>query len=108
MTQADRYNDGKPKLSYVLQFPNAIKGLSYVCDKGAVKYKRYNWKKGLPFTEVADSLLRHLTAVLDGEDYDPEDGIPHIDRVVWNALALSEYWRTHPELDDRYKQEEDK
>jgi hypothetical protein len=103
MNQASRFNDGKPPLSYLLDFPNAIKGVAVVCDRGAKKYSKYNWKKGLPYTGVIDSLLRHTTAFQNGEDLDPEDGIPHVDRIVWNALALAEYWRSNPEHDDRYK-----
>jgi len=99
--QALRYNQGKSNLSYVLSAPNAIDGLSAVMAYGSAKYARDNWKKGLPYTEVIDSLLRHLTAFSNGEDSDPESLLPHIDHVLCNAFFLAEFTRTQLEHDDR-------
>lgn len=96
-----RYNAGKPKLSLVLEARHALGGVTAVLEYGLVKYHRANWRKGLTHTELADSLLRHLTAYLSGETEDPETGLPHVDHVLCNALFLSELHRTHPELDDR-------
>lgn len=98
---ADRFNQGKPQLSYVLDFPYAIKNFSLVCEMGAKKYARGNWKKGLPYLSVMDSLLRHATAFQNGEDCDPESGLPHMAHVMWNAMAILEYTNLHPEMDDR-------
>ena len=57
--QADRYNEGKAKLSMFLEMAEAVQGVTGVLEYGAVKYSRGNYQKGLHFTEVADSLLRH-------------------------------------------------
>jgi len=97
----DRFNEGKPELSYVMQFRHAVEGMSRVAAFGAFKYSRYNWKKGLDHMEIVDSLLRHLYAYTDGQDEDPETGQLHVDHLSWNALALAEMVRINPEGDSR-------
>lgn len=93
-----RYNEGKPQLSFILDAPLAMEGLSKRFELGAAKYERDNWKLGLDENELVDCLLRHLSKYKNGEHYceefDKEGnslGIqPHIDAVVWNAVVLSE------------------
>ena len=97
----ERFNDGKSELSYLLQFPNALRGVSHVATFGAKKYARYNWKKGMQYMGLVDSLLRHLTSWSEGEEIDPESGMFHVDHVAWNALALAEMAHTRQDLDDR-------
>lgn len=99
--QGLRYNDNKPKLSFITEFPNALVGVTRVLEFGAEKYARSNWKKGLPSTEVLDSMLRHQLAWMNGEDADPESGLSHLDHILCNALFLAELSRIKPEFDDR-------
>lgn len=99
--KADRYNSGKPQLNYLLTAPSAIAGVCRVFEHGSQKYARDNWKKGLDKHELIDSLLRHLTKVLNGEEIDVDcpitgqkgSGLPHVDHITWNALVLAEQWR---------------
>ena len=95
-----RLNAGKPELSLVLEAGEALKGAAQVLTFGKHKYSRSNWKKGLPVTEITDSLLRHLVAYLSGEDTDPETGELHVDHVTVNALFLGTMARC-AKCDDR-------
>lgn len=87
--QADRFNEGKPELSFVFDAPLAMAGLANRFSLGARKYSRDNWKLGLPDVQVIDALLRHLSAYQNGETTDPDGGF-HVDAIVWNAVVLSE------------------
>jgi len=98
--EAMRFNEGKAELSYLIDFPNAMRGLASVASFGAEKYKRDNWKKGLYSNQIIDSLLRHLTSLKAGEVEDPESGLLHTSHIAWNAFALAEMMQTRPEFTD--------
>lgn len=86
MSQAERYNQGKPQ--YSLLDLTALEPGTRVLEFGAKKYARDNWKKGMPVTQILDSLLRHLAALRSGELIDPESGLPHIGHIQCNAMFL--------------------
>ncbi len=97
----DRFNAGKPKLSYNQLGREVQEGEARVWEKGDKKYKRGNWLKGMAYTNCADSLSRHLSAFLNGEDVDSESGLPHVDHLVCCAKILSNSFHTRKDLDDR-------
>lgn len=105
MTKAERYNDGKPQLSYVLAARYAVEGASMVMQEGCKKYDRDNWKKGMDDTALIDSMMRHLSKHLDGEFLDSETGLPHVDHALCNALFLSYHHNGRKGVD--YAKEED-
>lgn len=78
-----------------------------VLEFGAQKYDRHNWKKGLPVTQICESMMRHLFAVLNGEDKDPESGISHTGHILCNAMFLSHMLANRPDMDDREKKEKE-
>lgn len=86
MAQALRYNKGK--LRPTLIDWQSLKPLLEVLEYGAEKYERDNWKKGMPITDISDSLMRHLISFLNGEDEDEESGISHIGHIMANAMFL--------------------
>ncbi len=86
MSQAARYNKDKPQ--YSLIDLTALEPCARVLEFGAKKYARDNWKKGMPVTQILDSLLRHLGALRSGELIDPESGLPHIGHIQCNAMFL--------------------
>lgn len=100
---AVRFNTGKLQMSYIFDAPFATAGKVRVKEKGAVKYARGNWRKGLPWMECLDSLVRHALLYSAGQDRDTESGELHMDHVQANAEFLSEWFHTHHEMDDRPK-----
>lgn len=92
MKKSLRYNEGKPKLSFVLSAKPALEGAARVLEKGADKYERDNWKEHTELDVPIDSLLRHLAAFCDGEALDAETGLPHVDHILCNALFLSYHY----------------
>jgi hypothetical protein len=97
--QALRYNKGKLKWSLVDW--KSLEPMVRVLEMGAEKYAPYNWTKGMPVTEVSESLLRHMFAYLDGENTDPESGIEHLGHVMCNVMFLIHIMREKPEFDNR-------
>jgi hypothetical protein len=107
MSEAMRYNDGKPKLSYFMRsFPRMAEAIARVKEMGGIKYEEGNWKKGnKPDAEYWDSMFRHLNAVFTGEEYDKDSGCLHIAHAVWNMCALHELNSTSPPIDEVVFQE---
>jgi hypothetical protein len=96
MSEALRFNEGKPSLSYILQFVNPMRAIARIMEFGAAKYEDGNWRKGgKPDKEYLDSMMRHLTYWLHGEVYDDDSGCSHLGHAIWNLLALHEL--NHPD-----------
>ncbi len=82
--------------------PRSLLEIAEVAGWGAdQKYSRYNMMRGYDWSLCFDALCRHLLLFWDGEDLDPESGLPHIAHVAWHATTLLTFMRRHPELDDR-------
>lgn len=96
-----RTNTGKPKLSMLREAPDACIGITRVLEFGEKKYDRANWLKGLPYTEIIDSMDRHTLEIMKGNNIDEESGLPHADHLACNALFLSQMMATRPDMDDR-------
>jgi len=94
-----RYNDGKRRVD--LLDIDALNGTADVLTYGANKYEERNWEKGMPWSKVISSLLRHTFAFWAGEDIDPESGLPHVDHIACNAMFLQAYFRRNRAEDDR-------
>lgn len=94
-----RHNVKKPRLGLVPPF--AKRAVAAVLSFGAEKYGRHNWMLGLSFVETYDSMERHMTAWMQGEDIDPESGLPHLAHAACNAMMILELSKIAPAYDDR-------
>jgi hypothetical protein len=98
--QGERYNQGKLKWSLVSWV--ALTPLVKVLMFGAEKYAPNNWKNGLKYTEICESLQRHLNAFIEGENNDPESKLEHVGHILCNAMFLSYMYLFKKDMDDRY------
>jgi hypothetical protein len=88
---AIKYDGGKAPvyrggLSY---FYPAIESVSAVSGFGASKYAWNGWRgvdNGIE--RYSDAMVRHLGCYSQGEDVDPDSGLPHLAHSAWNALAI--------------------
>lgn len=92
-----RFNKGKMLVE--LLPPEWIWALADVTTQGSEKYEKRNWEKGMDWSIMIGSMVRHLEKYLAGERYDGTEldiqkgttGCHHLAMVAWNALALMVY-----------------
>lgn len=96
-----KYDQDKPRTD--LLDPLALEGIAKVLAFGARKYAAHNWRGGISYSRLLGGALRHIFAILRGEDVDPESGLPHVDHLGCCWMFLSNMMKTRPDLDDRWK-----
>lgn len=96
-----KHDSGKPMVD--LLDPLALEGLAAVLTFGAKKYASHNWRGGINYSRLIAAGLRHMFAIIRGEDVDAESGLPHVDHLGCCWMFLSNMMKTRPDLDDRYK-----
>jgi hypothetical protein len=70
---------------------------------GALKYGRANWRHaGVRATIYADAIRRHLDAWLEGEEVDPDDGVPHLWAILAGTAILVDAKAAAKLTDDRH------
>lgn len=93
--------DGKPRMELVA--PDFLRGLAAVLTYGAAKYEPWNWTKGKTLSRDFAAALRHLTAWNDGEDLDPESGLPHLMHAVADIMIVFVTQLRGTGTDDRHR-----
>ena len=99
-----KYDAGKDPIALLDSF--ALTQLAKVLGYGEFKYEAHNWRKGMAWSRVYSAAQRHLLAWNDGEDIDPESGLPHLAHAFCCIMFLLNYSKTHQEKDDRYDRRE--
>lgn len=100
-TKGVKKDAGKPRTD--LLSAAALMGVSEVLKFGAEKYAADNWRLGMDWRRLIGAMLRHALEFMDGQDIDPDSGLPTIDHVLCCAMFLSEYQKTGNGNDDRYR-----
>lgn len=91
------------KARYDLIPTAALRLLAAHYASGSKIYGEKNWTKGMPYSRVIASLLRHVYQFIEGDSSERHDVA-----IAWNAFALITYqeWiragKLPPELDDRH------
>jgi len=106
MEQALRYNKGKTEWS--LMDLDALEPMIRVLMFGRDKYARDDWKKGLPVSNIIDSLMRHLQDLQKGETIDTESKLPIVGHILCNAMFLSYVVQFKPEFNGYLKEPDTK
>lgn len=60
-----------------------------------------NYKGGIRVTKFLDSIMRHLIAIILGEDLDPESGKQHAAHIICNLSMMTWTLYHRQDLDDR-------
>lgn len=70
--------------------------------EGALKYGRSNFRAiGVRYSIYIDALRRHTAALFEGEDTDPDSGLPHLAHILACAAILVDAGAANQLEDDR-------
>lgn len=92
----------KPQLNLVP--PIAVVLMAKVFELGVQpdKYGPFNWRKSKVVRSIyLAGAYRHLLAMIDGQDIDPESGFPHSAHVQANMAILQDATANDMMIDDR-------
>lgn len=79
------------KLQWSLMPFEQLEDVVRVLMNGAKKYERDNWKKCDDINRYKDSLMRHVTAYIEGNKFDNEpggDNLHHLAHAICNCLFI--------------------
>jgi hypothetical protein len=70
--------------------------------EGGRKYGTHNYREaGVRYSTYYDAAMRHLTAWWEGEDIDPDSGLPHVVKAMACMLVLRDSQHMGNGIDDR-------
>lgn len=101
--KGSRKNEGKTPLELIS--PILLEGVGEVLAAGAKKYEEHNWRRGMKWSIVLGSMLRHISKWISPihSDFDEETGLNHLNHAACNIMFLMEYEHTCKHLDNRFK-----
>lgn len=96
-----KFDQEKPRMDLLPTLP--MVEIAKVLTFGAKKYAAHNWRGGIEMSRLIASSYRHLSSFNDGEDTDPESGLPHLAHLGCCVLFMLEQYLRGTGVDDRYK-----
>ena len=93
---------GTTKLPMHLIPGSAKAAMTLAFLEGALKYGKYNWRvAGVRASIYLDAMERHLEKFKNGENCDPETGVPHLGSIMACAAILIDAFTFDKLNDDR-------
>jgi len=90
----------KPQLQLIPPIINAQ--MAGVLVLGAKKYEPWNWRTNkVEIMTYIGAIRRHIDAVLDGQDTDPESGFDHLGHIAANCAIVLDARLNGDLLDNR-------
>lgn len=69
---------------------------------GTLGYGEYNWRdKQVRLSIYYGAIMRHAMALFEGQDLDPDSGLPHEDHIAANVNIIKDAKKHNCLLDDR-------
>ncbi len=96
-----KLDQGKPRMDLLPM--DSLVEVARVLSFGANKYAPRNWELGMDWGRLQGALLRHLAAWDQGQNLDPETGLPHLAHMACNALMLLALAQRGVGKDTRFK-----
>lgn len=81
-------------------FEQAMEHVIKVWKLGEQKYAKFNWMKGMPWSEPINSAQRHVMHMFNGEYIDQDSGEHHAAHFICNAMMMVHYVAHYPEGND--------
>lgn len=83
-------------------WPATATAMGCVAMANGLKYGRSNFRKvGVKASIYYDAANRHLTAWFEGEEYDPDDGVPHLAAALACIAIIIDARASNKLFDDR-------
>jgi hypothetical protein len=96
---------GAKKAPLALVPPALLIETSRAMDNGAKKYGPYNWRSGAPvkMSVYCEAILRHVLALLDGEDSSLDSGVRHEAHIAACCAIILDARELGQLKDDRHE-----
>ena len=93
---------GIRKIPYSCVPDNVTAAVAVALLEGGIKYGRHNYRDaGVLASVYYDATRRHLGAYWEGEDIDPESGLPHVIKAIASLTVLADAMMNGMVDDDR-------